>query len=248
MKFKLEICVDSIESAIIAQKAGADRIELCQNLSEGGTTPGYGTIASVRNNLTIGINVIIRPRGSDFIYTDTEFDIMRRDIEACGEAGVDGIVLGILLRDGNIDIERTSRLIDTAQPMKATFHRAFDMCPDPIKGLEDIILTGAERILTSGQKPNADEGSGLIESLVEKAGTRIIIMPGGGINESNIVSIARKTGASEFHLTGRKVVDSEMIYRRVGISLGNEHEISEFSRRIADPEKIANIINMLNLI
>ena len=176
MKFKLEICVDSLESAIVAQTAGADRVELCNNLIEGGTTPGYGTIISVRNNLTIGMNVIIRPRGSDFLYTDPEFDIMRRDIEACGEAGADGIVIGILRNDGNIDIERTSRLIEFARPMEVTFHRAFDMCLDPVKGLEDIILTGAERVLTSGQMNSAFEGADIIRNLVKQADNRIIIM------------------------------------------------------------------------
>lgn len=248
MKFKLEICVDSLESAIIAQTAGADRVELCNNLIEGGTTPGYGTIVSVRNNLTIGLNVIIRPRGSDFLYTDPEFDIMRRDIEACGEAGVDGIVLGILRNDGNIDIERTSRLIEFARPMEVTFHRAFDMCLDPPKGLEDIILTGAERVLTSGQMNSAYEGAEIIRNLVRQADNRIIIMAGGGINESNIASIARTTGASEFHLTGRKVIDSEMIYRKSGITIGDPHWNTGFSHKVADTEKIANIINILNLI
>jgi copper homeostasis protein len=248
VKFKLEICVDSLESAIVAQTAGADRVELCDNLIEGGTTPGYGNIISVRNNLTIGLNVIIRPRGSDFLYTDPEFDIMRRDIEACGEAGADGIVIGILLNDGNIDIERTSRLIEFARPMKVTFHRAFDMCRDPVKGLEDIILTGAERVLTSGQKNSAFEGSEIIRNLVKQADRRIIIMAGGGIDESNIASIARTTGASEFHLTGRKVIDSEMIYSKSGISIGDPLLNNGFSHKVADPEKIANIINILNLI
>lgn len=248
MKFKLEVCVDSLESAINAQIAGADRVELCDNLMEGGTTPGYGTIVSARNNLTIGLNVIIRPRGSDFLYTDPEFDIMRRDIETCGEAGADGVVVGILLRDGNIDVERTSRLIEVAQPMSVSFHRAFDVCQDPVKGLEDIISTGAERVLTSGQKSDAKEGSDLIKRLVKLAGNRIIIMPGGGINELNIAWIAETTGAFEFHLTGRKVIDSEMIYRKSGIYMGGMSGISEFSRKVADPEKIANIINILNLI
>jgi copper homeostasis protein len=248
MKFKLEICVDSLESALNAQIAGADRVELCDNLLEGGTTPGYGTIISVRNNLSIGVNVLIRPRGSDFLYTDPEFDIMRRDIEVCGEAGADGIVLGILLRDGNIDIERTGRLIEFARPMTVTFHRAFDMCLDAVKGLEDIILTGAERVLTSGHKNYAADGAELIGSLIKQAGKRIIIMPGGGINEVNIASIAITTGANEFHLTGKKVVDSEMEFRRTGISMGGVSGIAEFSRKVADTEKIINIINILNLI
>jgi copper homeostasis protein len=248
MKFKLEVCVDSLESAITAQVAGADRVELCNNLIEGGTTPGYGTIVSVRNNLTIGLNVLVRPRGSDFLYTDPEFDIMRRDIEICGEAGADGIVVGILLRDGNIDIERTSKLIEFARPMKVAFHRAFDMCKDPVKGLEDIILSGADRVLTSGQKNTVAEGSELIRSLIAQADNRIIIMPGGGINETNIEWIAGTTGAIEFHLTGRKEIESEMIYRKSGILIGGIPAISEYSRKVTDLEKITKIINILNLI
>lgn len=248
MKFKLEVCVDSLESAINAQIAGADRVELCDNLMEGGTTPGFGTIVSVRNNLTIELYVIIRPRGSDFLYSDSEYDIMRRDIEACHEAGADGVVLGILHKDGNIDVERTSGLIGYARPMKVTFHRAFDMCRDPYKGLEHIISAGAERILTSGQKSNASEGSELIRSLVKKADNRIVIMPGGSINELNIESIARTTGANEFHLTARKVIESEMTYRKTSIAMGGLPGNGEFSRKVADPEKITNIINILNLI
>jgi copper homeostasis protein len=248
MKFKLEICVDSLESAITAQVAGADRVELCNNLMEGGTTPGYGTILSVRNNLDISLNVIIRPRGSDFLYTDPEFDIMRRDIEVCGEAGADGVVLGLLLSNGNIDIDRTARLIESARPMTVTFHRAFDMCSDPLKGLEDVIATGADRILTSGHENDAFKGAALIERLVKQAGTRIIIMPGGGINESNIALIAKIAGTVEFHMTARKITDSGMIFRKKGISMSGTNAMDEFSRKIADPEKIANIINILNLI
>jgi copper homeostasis protein len=248
MKFKLEICVDSLESAITAQTAGADRIELCSNLYEGGTTPSHGMILSVRNNLTIEMNVIIRPRGSDFLYSDPEFDIMRRDIDTCGEAGASGVVIGILLADGNIDIERTSKLIEFARPMKVTFHRAFDLCRDPEKGLEDVILTRADRILTSGQKSDALSGSELINRLIKLAGDRLIIMPGGGINESNISLIARNTGAKEFHLTGRKIINSEMIYRKSGISMSGIPGFEEFSRKTADQEKILNIINILNLV
>jgi copper homeostasis protein len=248
MKFCLEICVESVESAIEAQNAGADRIELCDNLIEGGTTPGYGKIISARNNLTISLNVIIRPRGSDFLYTDLEYDVMRRDIEICGEAGVDGIVTGILRNDGTIDIERTARLIELARPMSATFHRAFDMCSDPILGLDDVISTGTDRLLTSGQKDKAEKGIYLIRQLVEHAGKKIIIMPGGDINESNIAMIAEISGASEFHLTGRKTIDSEMLFRKQGVSMGGLSDISEFSRKVADPEKIKSIINILNLI
>ncbi len=141
MGIKLEICVDSVESAINAQIAGADRVELCDNLTEGGTTPSYGTIISTRSNLDIGLHVIIRPRGGDFLYSDLELDIMRRDIEMCGESGVDGVVLGILQAGGAIDIERTAKLAEFANPMSITFHRAFDMCNDPVKGIEDVICS-----------------------------------------------------------------------------------------------------------
>lgn len=248
MKFKLEICVDTVESAIIAQESGADRVELCDNLYEGGTTPGPGTIASARNNLTIAINVIIRPRGGDFLYTDLEYDIMRRDIEYCGELGIDGVVLGILRSNGEIDIERTARLIELAQPMAATFHRAYDMCPDPVKGLEDVISTGADRLLTSGQKDKAGNGTALITELVRKAGKRIIIMPGSGINHLNIAAIAKATDATEFHTTARKTIESEMTFRQSAVSMGGIPGIPEYSRKVADPEMIRDIINTLNLI
>jgi len=248
MNFKLEVCVDTVESAINAQNAGADRVELCNNLTEGGTTPGFGTITSVRNNFTIGLNVIIRPRGGDFLYSDLEYDIMKRDIEICGEKGVDGIVLGILRSDGTIDLDRTAKLIEFAYPMSATFHRAFDMCNDPFNGLEDVIASGANRLLTSGQANKADEGVELINLLIQQADKRIIIMPGSGINESNIENIAVKTGASEFHLTGRKVIESEMTFRKHNISMGGNNGIQEFSRKVADPDMIRSIINILKLI
>jgi len=245
MNFKLEICVDNVDSAIEAQVAGADRIELCNNLIEGGTTPGFGTIASARNNLTIGLNVIIRPRGGDFLYTDLEYDTMRREIDLCGETGVDGIVLGILRSDGAIDLERTAKLIEIAQPMSATFHRAFDMCSDPIKGLDNVIASGADRLLTSGHKNRALDGADLINQLVNRAGSRIIIMPGSGINPANIASIATKTGAKEFHLSAGRLIDSEMNFRREEISMGGDTGISEFSRRVVDPEVIKRIIGIL---
>jgi copper homeostasis protein len=247
MNFKLEICVDSVESAINAQAAGADRIELCNNLMEGGTTPGAGTITSARNILTIGLHVIIRPRGGDFLYTDLEYDVMKREIEFCGECGVDGIVLGILEPDGKIDVERTAKLIGIGRPMSATFHRAFDMCSDPFKGLEDVISTGADRLLTSGQKNRAEDGISLINKLIQNAGKRIIIMPGSGIIGSNIDLIARGTGANEFHLTGRKIIDGEMIFRKQNISMGGASGIPEFSRKVADPDLIRSIIYNLKM-
>jgi copper homeostasis protein len=248
MNFKLEICVDSVESAINAQNAGAHRVELCNNLMEGGTTPGLGTILSARNHLSIGLHVIIRPRGGDFLYTDLEFDIMRRDIEICGENGVDGIVLGILRPDGTIDLERTAKLIEFAYPMAATFHRAFDMCSDPVQGLVDVIDTGATRLLTSGQRNKAIDGVETINRLVKQAGSKIIVMPGSGIRDSNIASIARATSAKEFHLTARKIIDSDMVFRKQDIYMGGSSDIPEFSRKVADPHMIKRIISILQAI
>jgi len=248
MDFKLEICVDGIESAINAQAAGADRVELCDNLIEGGTTPSFGMIISARVNLSIGLHVIIRPRGGDFLYSDAEFDIMRRDIEMCGEAGVDGVVIGILRANGSIDTARTSKLTELAQPMTVTFHRAFDVCSDPFEGLQEIIETGASRVLTSGQKNIVPEGAALIKQLVRQAGDKIIVMPGSGLDESNIEDMARQTGAVEFHLTGRKTIDSGMVFRRDGIPMGGIPGMTEYSRKVADPEKIKNIIKILKMI
>lgn len=248
MQFKLEICADSVESAVNAQQAGAHRIELCSSLPEGGTTPSYGKILSARYNLDIDLNVIIRPRGADFLYSDLEYDEMTKEIEFCGEAGADGVVTGILLENGNIDVERMGRLVELADPMKVTFHRAFDLCADPFRGIEDIIATGAHRILTSGQKNSAADGSILIGSLVRQAGERIIIMPGGGININNIGEVAKLTGASEFHLTGRKMKESEMEFRRAGIMMGGSAELSEYSWKVADVGTIAKICEILKMI
>jgi copper homeostasis protein len=248
MNFKLEICADTVGSALTAQAAGADRIELCNNLPEGGTTPGYGTISAARSRLDIGLHVIIRPRGGDFLYTALDFEVMKKDIEICRQIGADGIVTGILKKDGTVDVERSAILVELARPMTVTFHRAFDMCADPFKGLEDVIATGAARLLTSGQRDKAEQGAELIGKLCDQAAGRIIIMPGSGINESNIEMMARVTGAKEFHLTGRKEVDSEMNFRKECISMGGSERISEFSRMVADGEKIKRIINILKMI
>ena len=248
MNYKLEICVDSIESAMNAQLAGADRIELCDNLLEGGTTPSFGTIISARNNLDISLHVIIRPRGGDFLYSDSEYDIMRRDIDICGEYGVDGIVIGILTQDGNIDIERTAKLVEYSIPMSVTFHRAFDMCADPLKGIEDIINAGAHRLLTSGQKNKTVDGVELIRNLINISSGRIIIMPGGGIDDLNIASVAKLTGASEFHLTGRKTIQSGMTFKKQEVTMSGLAGYDEYSRKVTDTDMIKRIVDLLKAI
>lgn len=248
MIYKLEICTDTVASSMSAQEAGADRIELCANLSEGGTTQSYGTIITAREKLDIELNVIIRPRGGDFLYSEQEIDIMKKDIMMCRDIGIDGIVLGILNPDGTINTEQTSSLVDMAYPMKVTFHRAFDMCTDPFCALEGIISTGASRLLTSGQKNRAEDGQELIEKLVSQAENRIIIMPGGGINDENIERIAIATGASEFHMTGRKTIESAMLFRREEIKMGGISGFSEFTSKVADPDLIKRVIHILDII
>jgi copper homeostasis protein len=248
MIYKLEICTDTVASSVSAQEAGADRIELCDNLSEGGTTQSYGTIITAREKLDIELNVIIRPRGGDFLYTDEEIVIMKKDIMMCRDIGIDGIVIGILNPDGTINTEQTSSLVDMAYPMKVTFHRAFDMCSDPFRALEGIISTGASRLLTSGQKNKAEDGMELIEKLISQAGNRIIIMPGGGINNENIERVATTTGASEFHMTGRKKIESGMLFRRDDIKMGGIQGFSEYSSKVADPDLIKKVIHILNII
>ncbi len=245
MSLVVEICADSVESATIAEAAGAGRIELCSALTEGGVTPSAGLIEAVRRETNIRLHVLIRPRSGDFLYNDTEFTVMRRDIDTAGECGADGIVTGILRSDGTIDIERTALLAEYAAPMALTFHRAFDLCRDPKKGLEDVIATGASRVLTSGQAKNAIEGASLIRSMIADAGGRIIIMPGGGIDEYNIALLATGTGATEYHLSGRKQRESMMTFRRKGIYMGDPRLQSEYILKSADAERISSVIMIL---
>lgn len=242
--YLLEICVDSPESAIFAEEGGAKRVELCANLFEGGTTPSAGCIELSRENIKIDLNVIIRPRGGDFIYSDIEFKCMKRDILISKNLGADGVVLGILKKDGSIDMDRTGELIDLARPMSVTFHRAFDMASNPYKALNDIISLGAQRLLTSGQERTALEGVDLISELVDIAKDKIIIMPGGGINERNILKIINKTHAKELHMSGRVKVDSKMEYRRSNVFMGGELRLPEYEISMVDSNKIERLCNL----
>ena len=246
MNYKIEICTNSVTSCLEAQKGGAYRVELCAGIPEGGTTPSYGEIAVAREMLSIKLNVIIRPRGGDFLYSDVEHQVMLRDIEMAKELGVDGVVIGCLTADGEIDIERNKELIDAAKGMSITFHRAFDMCKDPFKSLEQIISLGCERILTSGQQPTAIEGVSLLKELVDKAGNRIIIMPGSGVNEDNIATLAKETSAKEFHFSAREPIDSKMIYRNPDLKMGGTVvSIDEFAQNITNADKVKRTIAKL---
>jgi len=210
--FEIEICAGNIESVLAADIGGADRVELCENLSEGGTTPSYGSIVLSKEKCGLDVFVIIRPRGGDFVYSEIEFEVMLQDVQTAVEIGADGIVIGCLKPDGTIDIEKCARLMEVAKGLPVTFHRAFDVTQDPFESLETIKSLGVNRILTSGQKNKAEEGVELIKKLQENAGTKLRIMPGSGINESNIQRIAISTGVNSFHASLREDV-SENNYK-----------------------------------
>lgn len=219
---KLEICAGSFESAVIAQQAGADRIELCENLNEGGTTPSYGTLKLTKQHVSTPTYVLIRPRNGDFFYSESEFEIIKQDILFCKELGYKGVVIGILLPDGRIDVRRTKQLVELAQPMGVTFHRAFDLSRDPEEALEAVIESGCERILTSGLKNTVAEGSETLTKLIEQAAGRIIIMPGSGIKSTNIKFLKELIPAQEWHASAKTAQVSKMTYQNTDIQkMGN---------------------------
>jgi copper homeostasis protein len=246
--YKFEICANSVESCVEAQRGGADRVELCAGMPEGGTTPSYGDVVVARRLLTTTkLHVIIRPRGGDFLYSDLEKEIMLEDVRMARRLGVDGVVFGALTAEGDVDMEFMQRLMEEAEGMSVTFHRAFDVCRDPREALEQIIELGCERILTSGQMPKAEEGVELLRELVERAGERIIIMPGCGVNASNIAHIAEATGAREFHFSARSKRESDMIFRRSRVSMGGAVVIDEYSRDVTDVEIVRETIDRLQI-
>ncbi|MEO5781778.1 MAG: copper homeostasis protein CutC [Ginsengibacter sp.] len=235
---KLEIIGFAIEGCIMAQQAGAHRIELCDSPADGGTTASYGFIKAAREKLQIELFPIIRPRGGDFLYADDEFEIMKTDVKLCKDLGCDGVVIGMLTKDGKVDKKRCSILADYAYPLGVTFHRAFDRTVDAFEALEDIIEIGCERILTSGQKPNALEGAALIKQLIEKADDRVIIMPGSGVTSENIFKIAESTSAVEFHSSARIKTKSKMEFNNSAL---NEN-LESF---VVDEEEIKSMLLLL---
>jgi copper homeostasis protein len=238
-----EVCIDSIEGALAAEAAGADRVELCSALFDGGLTPSIGTIEStMRLVQRIKVHVIVRPRGGDFIYSPVEIDSMVRDVEAAVAAGADGVVFGALTAEGGIDLATTARLVTAAGSASTTFHRAFDMVKEPFLALEQLIGLGIDRILTSGQESTVLEGAPLIAELVRKAGSRITIMPGSGITARNIARIVELTGAHEFHFAALQSTDGPAAYRNPRPSMGGALRAPEYARSATSPELVRSII------
>ena len=234
----LEACVDSAEAAVAAQQGGANRVELCADLLEGGCTPSPGVIQLARKLLDIRMHVIIRPRGGDFCYSEAEFEAIKLDIAFAKQAGVEGVVIGILNADGTVDVERTRALIELARPLSVTFHRAFDVTRDPFEAMKSLIGLGVDRILTSGQEPSVLEGLDLIADLVKQAGDRIIIMPGAGITERNLHKIITQSGAREFHVYAPKTFEGRMQYRNPRVFMGGELRPPEYTLSVTDPDRI----------
>lgn len=229
--FSLEVCAFNIQSSIIAEKAGAVRVELCDNPVEGGTNPSYGTIKRVREKISIKLYPILRPRSGNYFYDDEDFAIIKEDISICKELGCDGISVGIQKINGEIDIERFKQIVGWAYPMGVTCNRAFDATPDPFKALEDIIAAGCERVLTSGQASAAPDAGILLGKLVQQANGRISIMPGAGVRSSNLQKLITESGAYEYHTSARKVLPDPMTFQNLNVTdkgdlyLANEEEL-----------------------
>ena len=236
----IEICSNSLTSAMNAQKAGAHRVELCSELSLGGITPSAGMIEMVRKNLSIDVFVLIRPRAGDFCYSDDEMKIMERNIEFCKKTGCDGVVIGILKKDGTIDKTRTKRLIDLAQPMQVTFHRAFDVCKHPLEALEIIIELGCNRILTSGQHPTAIEGIDFLKRLHEQANDRISIMAGSGVGAKNVLQF-KEMGLKEVHFSAKSLVESSMEFEHPIVQM----ETIPYLNWESDIENIKKVLDLI---
>ena len=242
---RVEICVDSPSGAFAAERGGADRVELCDNLLEGGTTPSAGCIKVTRRGLKIGLQVIIRPRGGDFLYNADELEVMREDIRVAKDLGADGVVLGCLNSEGDVDCDRTRELITLARPLNITFHRAFDMCRDPRQALEELITLRVDRVLTSGQETSCLEGLDVIAALQKQAAGRIIVMPGGGVTPRNVQRIVSGTGVSEVHLSARRTIESGMSYRNSRVFMGGALRSPEFSWKTIDETAVRNVVKTI---
>jgi copper homeostasis protein len=236
-KFTLEVCADSVESVLAAQAGGADRIELCQNIVIGGTSPSESLFLEVKKYSDIRTHVLLRPRFGDFCYTEHEFHILKMEIKHFRVLGADGIVIGMLCPDGTLDVEHLKELREEAGDMSVTLHRAFDVCRDPMEALEQAISLGFDTILTSGQQDSCEKGIALLKTLEEKSAGRIQIMAGSGINADIIQPIYEQTGITNYHMTGKVLVESDMRYRKDNVNMGLS-SFSEFQIYRTDKEKV----------
>lgn len=241
----LEICTDTLASSIIAEKAGADRIELCADLCVGGTTPSAGLVRQVKSRLNCPIVMMIRPRSGDFCYTQEEIETMKADILFAKESGIEGVIFGVLTPDGEIDTTVMSELIKLSRPMEVVCHRAFDMTKDALKSLETLISLGVDRLLSSGFSNSAPDGIETLRELRIHSNNRLTIMPGGGVNKNNIHDLILKSGANEFHLSGKTALESRMIFRKEGISMGSASANDEYALDQADYAIIAEVKTLL---
>lgn len=241
---QIEICLNGIESAIAAQAGGANRVELCDNLMEGGTSPSLGMVEAVQDAIDIGIMAMVRPRGGDFLYSENEFEVMRRNVKLMQRANVTGVVFGMLNPNGTIDIERTRELIDLAGPLQVTFHRAFDMTRDPFEALDALLACGVHRILTSGQAPTALEGLDLITQLQKRAGDGCIILPAVNITAENARHIAKTAGLKELHIGSNveTMRPSGMQHENSSVSMGDDSTLPEYAMPQTDSSLVAEIV------
>lgn len=244
MDYRFEICANSVESCLAAQEGGAHRVELCAGIPEGGTTPSYGEIVVARRLLDIRLHVIIRPRGGDFLYSPVEVDTMVEDIRMARQAGADGVVFGCLDENGDLDMPAMRRLMDAARGCSVTFHRAFDRCRNPFGVMEQLVELGVDSILTSGQQPTAPEGAAMIKELVERAGGRISILAGCGVNEGNIRQLAEATGVKEFHFSARESVKSRMKLANPDVLMGAAG-VDEYTRQVTTAARVRATIERL---
>ncbi|MFN3651989.1 MAG: copper homeostasis protein CutC [Armatimonadota bacterium] len=236
---QLEVCAFNVQSCVIAQRAGAARIELCDNPIEGGTTPSYGTVRRARERVDIALYPIIRPRSGNYFYDEDELEIIRRDIEACKELGCNGISVGVATIDAEIDTERLKRIVEWATPMGVTCNRVFDGAPDLFQALEEVIRCGCERVLTSGGKSSAPEAGEILARLVQQAGDRISVMPGAGVKSSNLARLRRECGAREYHASARTIAPNPLTYVNTQVSdYGNVY--------LADEEEVRRMVEILS--
>lgn len=242
----LEVCCASPDFAIDAEAAGADRIELCANLVEGGTTPSAGAIEVALGRLGVPVMVMIRPRGGDFLYSAAEVAVMRRDIETSGTLGAPGVVLGLLHEDGTIDVQRTRELVEAARPMEVTFHRAFDLSRDLTESLDVLLELGVDRVLTSCGRSAVADGLDTLAALAEQAGDDLVVMPGGGIRPENVRAVAAVAGVREVHVGASRWRPSAMTHRVHDVAMGSRYDPDEYLVEAADVSRIAGVVEQLN--